>query len=158
MTDHAREATRADLPQLNERPPGAADLTDAADRLLDLIEALDVERISDLLDEDVAWLLPMSMSGYPEDALHLEGREAFLNRLQELAEITSSVRFAERRISVTHDEITTFVQALGDFMTSAGAPYRNTYVFRFDWRQGKLVRWEEYANPVAVQLAYPGFD
>jgi ketosteroid isomerase-like protein len=29
------------------------------------------------------------------------------------------------------------------------------YVFRFDWRNGRIVTWEEYANPVTILRAFP---
>ena len=50
---------------------------------------------------------------------------------------------------------TRFVQARGDFVAVDGRPYQNVYVFRFDWRQGKIVSWEEYANPIIIIRAFP---
>lgn len=123
--------------------------------LLDLIEVGDVEQISPMLRDDVVWVLPMAMTGDPDDALLIEGRRAVLDRVGRLREVARTVRFVERRSSVMCDGETVFIQALGDFVTAAGRPYRNTYVFRFDWAGEQLVRWEEYANPVAVQQAYP---
>lgn len=45
----------------------------------------------------------------------------------------------------------TFVQTNGDFQTRDGRSYRNVYVFRFDWQNGKMAAWEEYANPVTIR-------
>ncbi|WP_460523375.1 nuclear transport factor 2 family protein [Flindersiella endophytica] len=50
----------------------------------------------------------------------------------------------------------TFVQTNGDFQTRDGRPYRNVYVFRFDWRGGRMKAWEEYANPVTIQRLEQG--
>jgi ketosteroid isomerase-like protein len=70
--------------------------------------------------------------------------------------VAQSARFVDRRVSLTRDGMTTFVQTRGDFVTALGRPYRNVYVFRFDWDDDRLRVWEEYANPVAVRRAYPG--
>jgi len=160
MTMSSPTTPDAALPQnqITEVSRGAADPGRESHRFLDLIEAGDAALIAEILDEDVTWVLPMSTSGDPEDGLRLDGRNAFLDRLRQLGGVTESMRFASRRVSVTRDETTTFVQAAGDFVTSTGVSYRNTYVFRLDWREGQLVSMEEYANPVAVQRAYPGFD
>ena len=66
-----------------------------------------------------------------------------------------SARFIDRRITVSADGATTFVQARGDFLTTDGRPYRNVYVFRFDWRAGTIVSWEEYANPMTIIRTFP---
>jgi hypothetical protein len=29
-------------------------------------------------------------------------------------------------------------------------------VFRFDWRDGKIISWEEYANPITIIRTFPG--
>lgn len=127
----------------------------ATERLLDLLESGDGAGLASMLDDDVTWTIPMSSTGRPEDAVRLEGKAAFLARAARLGRITRSARFVERRITATADGTVTFVQTLGDFRTTSGAPYRNTYVFRFDWREGHLLSWEEYANPVAVHQAFP---
>jgi ketosteroid isomerase-like protein len=47
------------------------------------------------------------------------------------------------------------VQSNGDFVTADGRPHRNVYVFRFDWRDGKIASWEEYANPITIIRTFP---
>jgi ketosteroid isomerase-like protein len=66
-----------------------------------------------------------------------------------------SARFTDRRITVSADGATTFVQTRGDFLTTDGRPYRNVYVFRFDWLDDKIVSWEEYANPITILRTFP---
>jgi ketosteroid isomerase-like protein len=66
-----------------------------------------------------------------------------------------SAKFIDRRITAAADRATTFVQARGDFVTADGRPYQNVYVFRFDWSDGKIVSWEEYANPITIIRAFP---
>jgi ketosteroid isomerase-like protein len=66
-----------------------------------------------------------------------------------------SARFIDRRITASASRATTFVQARGDFVTADGRPYQNVYVFRFDWRNGKIMSWEEYANPMTIIRTFP---
>jgi ketosteroid isomerase-like protein len=131
-----------------------AELIDQTSHFLDLLEAGDRAGIAGLLDDQIVWTAPMSLSGI-EDTEPARGRAAFGSRLESIAAVMQSVRFARRRITASADNATTFVQTSGDFVTVAGQPYRNVYVFRFDWRDGRIVSWEEYANPIAIIRAFP---
>jgi ketosteroid isomerase-like protein len=131
-----------------------AELVDRANRFLDLLEAGDQAGIAEMLDDQVVWSAPMSFSG-AGDGEPARGRKAFGSRLGSIMGLMRSARFIDRRITASADEITTFVQAKGDFVTTDGRPYQNVYVFRFDWRDGKIVSWEEYANPVTIIRAFP---
>jgi ketosteroid isomerase-like protein len=64
------------------------------------------------------------------------------------------IRFADQRVSVVADGRTSFVQANGDFTTADGRPYNNVYVFRLDWRDGRVVSGEEYFNPVTFSNTF----
>ena len=97
----------------------------------------------------------MSFSGNAEDAGPAQGRDAFGSHLGSISGLMRSARFIDRRITVSADRATIFVQTRGDFLTLDSRPYRNVYVFRFDWRDGKIVSWEEYANPMAIIRAFP---
>jgi ketosteroid isomerase-like protein len=48
-------------------------------------------------------------------------------------------KFINRRITASAGNATTFVEATGDFVTADGRPCQNVYVFRFDWRDSKIV-------------------
>ncbi|HUC25152.1 MAG TPA: nuclear transport factor 2 family protein [Streptosporangiaceae bacterium] len=132
-----------------------AELVDQTDRFLDLLEAGNRAGMADMLDDQVVWSAPMSFSGAAEDSEPARGREAFGSRLGSISELMRSARFIDRRITASTDASTTFVQARGDFVTVAGRPYQNVYVFRFDWRDGKIVSWEEYANPITIIRTFP---
>jgi ketosteroid isomerase-like protein len=131
------------------------DLAATTNRFLDLLEAGDREGIGAMLDPDVVWSTPMTTSGDPGDAERIEGTAAFFARARAIAGLNRSVRFADRRVTTSADGATTFVQTQGDFRTSDGRPYRNVYVFRFDWRDGRIVSWDEYANPITILRAFP---
>ena len=131
------------------------DRLDQTNRFLDVLEAADRTAIAEMLDDQVVWNSPMSSSGNAEDAHPAQGREAFGSRLGSISGLMRSARFIDRRITVSADGTTTFVQARGDFLTTDGRPYRNVYVFRFDWRDDKIVSWEEYANPITILRTFP---
>ena len=133
---------------------GTAERIDQTNRFLDLLEAGDRAGVAGMLDDEVVWSAPMSF-GSTEDSEPARGREAFGSRLRSISGLMRSARFVDRRFTASADTATTFVQARGDFVTVDGRPYQNVYVFRFDWRDGKIVSWEEYANPVTIIRAFP---
>jgi ketosteroid isomerase-like protein len=130
------------------------ELVDQTNRFLDLLESGDQAGIADVLDDQVVWSAPMS-SGGAEDGEPARGRQPFGSRLGSISGLMRSAKFIDRRITASADATTTFVQTKGDFVTADRRPYRNVYVFRFDWRDGKIVSWEEYANPLTIIRAFP---
>jgi len=132
----------------------ATDLVDQTNRFLDLLETGDRAGIAEMLDDQIAWSTPMSSDG-AEDGETARGLQAFAARLGAIGSLMRSARFTDRRITASADETTTFVQARGDFVTADGRPYRNVYVFRFDWHNARIVSWEEYANPITIIRTFP---
>jgi ketosteroid isomerase-like protein len=135
-------------------PVQTAELVEQTNRFLNLLEAGNRAGVADMLDDHIVWSAPMS-AGPADDSAPARGREAFGSRLRGIGRLTRSARFIDRRITASADEATTFVQTNGDFITADGRPYRNVYVFRFDWRDGKIVSWEEYANPITIIRTFP---
>jgi ketosteroid isomerase-like protein len=131
-----------------------SELVDQTDRFLNLLEVGDRAGVAEMLDDEVVWSAPMSV-GAADDGGPARGRDAFASRLGSIGALQKSVKFIDRRITASADTATTFVQTNGDFVTTDGRPYRNTYVFRFDWRDGKIVSWEEYANPITIIRTFP---
>jgi ketosteroid isomerase-like protein len=135
-------------------PMRTAELVDQTNRFLNLLEAGNRAGLAAMLDDQVVWSAPMS-SGRVGDSAPARGREAFGSRLGSISGLMRSAKFTDRRITASADNTTTFVQANGDFVTADGRPYRNVYVFRFDWRDGKITSWEEYANPITIIRTFP---
>lgn len=132
----------------------AAEVVDTTNRFLDLLEGGDRRGMAEMLDVDVVWSTPMSSESSPETH-PARGREAFGSRLGSIGGLMKSAKFIDRRVTASSDAATTFVQTNGDFVTADGRPYQNVYVFRFDWRDGKIVSWEEYANPLTIIRTFP---
>jgi ketosteroid isomerase-like protein len=131
-----------------------AELADQTSRFLDLLEAGDRTGVAGMLDDQIVWSAPMSFGG-AGDGEAARGLRAFESRLGSISGLMRSARFIDRRITASADGATTFVQTKGDFVTADGRPYQNVYVFRFDWRDGKIVSWEEYANPMTIITTFP---
>ena len=128
---------------------------DQTNTFLDFLEAGDRTGMGEMLDDDVVWSAPMSSSGHTEDGEPARGRQAFGSRLGSISGLMKSAKFIDRRVTASADGATTFVQTNGDFITADGRPYQNVYVFRFDWRDDKIVTWEEYANPMTIIRTFP---
>lgn len=133
----------------------AWDRLDQTNRFLDVLESADRPAMAEMLDDKIVWSTPMSFSGNGEDGEPASGREAFESRLGSISSLMRSARFADRRITVSADGATSFVQTRGEFVTADDRPYRNVYVFRFDWQDDKIVSWEEYANPITILRTFP---
>jgi ketosteroid isomerase-like protein len=132
-----------------------AELVNQTNRFLNLLEAGDRAAVADMLDEHIVWSALMSAGGAQEESEPARGLAEFGSRLAAIGRLIKSARFVDRRITASADEPTTFVQTNGDFVTADGRPYRNVYVFRFDWRDGKIATWEEYANPITIIRTFP---
>ena len=132
-----------------------ADRIEQTNRFLDSLESGDQSAVARMVDADIVWSTPMSTSDEGPGDEPARGREEFGSRLGFIGGLMRSARFADRRITVSADGATTFVQTRGDFRTTDDRPYRNTYVFRFDWRGDKIVSWEEYANPLTIVRTFP---
>jgi argininosuccinate lyase len=69
----------------------------------------------------------MTATGEADDAQSVDCRDAFLAQLATLSSMIDQARFVDRRTTARTSRTTTFVQTRGDFRTSDGQPYRNTY-------------------------------
>lgn len=121
-----------------------------ANRFLDAMENEDVMTLAGMLDEEITWTTPM----FPGDG-PVRGTEALGAKMLEIGKMMQTVRFSDRRVTVSADGTTTFVQTIGDFVAKGGKAYQNIYVFRFDWRHEKIVAWEEYADYLTILRAFP---
>lgn len=121
---------------------------------LDALQAKDFPAVAAALTEDTALTVALSFSGAPEPAGRFTGKEQVLGYLTQVFTTMGTIRFTDVRVSVADAGRTTFVQANGDFTTADGRPYRNVYVFRYDWRDGLIARTEEYGNPVTFSRTF----
>ncbi|MCP2280937.1 nuclear transport factor 2 family protein [Nocardia amikacinitolerans] len=137
-------------------PSASADVgperkTEAATRaLLEAFERKDLDAIDVLIDQNATLTIPMSFSGALEPAAHFANKDEILGYIGGVVTNFRSMRFTDLRISVAERGGTSFAQANGDFITADGRPYRNVYIYRFDWKDGLMVHTDEYANPITL--------
>lgn len=115
---------------------------------LSAIERKDLAAVSALLDSDSTLTLPLSFSGRQEDAARFTGKTEVLEYVRNAFTIMGRIDFVNVKVSVTADGKASFVQADGNFTTADGRPYNNVYIYHFEWRDGRMVKGAEYANPV----------
>ncbi|MGP3910388.1 nuclear transport factor 2 family protein [Nonomuraea sp. 10N515B] len=119
------------------------------------LEREDLATVSALLDPDATLTLPLSFSGRREDASRFTGKEQVLGYVKNAFALFGRIDLVNVKTSVSAAGTTSFVQADGDFTTADGRPYRNVYVYAFEWRAGRMVKGAEYANPVTFWATFP---
>ncbi len=117
-------------------------------QFIQAVEQEDMAAVSALVDPEATLVLKMTLTGEQEPDMIFEGREQILGYVQSNFDAMETIRFINQRITVSRDGRTSFVEADGDFVSADGRPYRNVYVFRFDWCDGRIIGSAEYANPI----------
>lgn len=149
-----------DVPAAAASPTGsAADTDDSAQErralegtvtFLDAFEREDLDTISNLVGDQVTLVHPLSFTGAREDAAQFMGKEQVLGYFRQVFTGMERISFVDRRVTVAAGGDTVFVQTNGELVGTDGAPYRNVYLFRYNWRDGLIVSGEEYYNPVTA--------
>lgn len=112
------------------------------------LERKDLRTVAAMTGERATLTVSLSFSGAQEPAGRFTGKDEVLGYVRGVFTTMAVVDFTDERVSVTGDGRTSFVQANGRFTAADGRPYHNVYVFRYDWRDGRIAGVEEYANPV----------
>jgi ketosteroid isomerase-like protein len=123
-------------------------------QLLDCIEQKDTDAVAATLHPEIVLAHPLALSGNRNDAVRWQGKEQVLGYFGGAFTMMGRIRFTNRRVSVAHRGGTSFVQADGDLTTAGGRPYQNVYIFRIDWRGGRAIAIEEYANPLTFRQTF----
>ncbi|MFC4013860.1 nuclear transport factor 2 family protein [Nonomuraea purpurea] len=139
--------------------PAFADGQGATERrtaaFMEALERKNLTALSALLDPDVTMTLPLSFSGRKEDAARFTGKAEVLGYAKNAFAMFGKINFVNKKVTVSKDGKSSFVQADGDFTTADGKPYRNVYVYHFEWRDGRVIRSAEYGNPVTFCATFP---
>ena len=117
--------------------------------------AMDVEAMAALYDDDVLFENPFHESGRTEPGAFgsVQGKAAVVAKFAGSAKVFDQIRFEDVDIVGNHDGTVVFMEARGDMRMKSGGALRNRYIFRFDIKNGKIVRVREYTNPVTAALA-----
>lgn len=120
-------------------------------QLLDRLLAKDLNGMADLWAEDGTAEFPYAMADAPR---RLEGREAIRAHLLTLVKVTDPRETPEIIVhrTDTPDTIIAEFSARGHTVRT-GAPYELSYVVVLTVRDGRIVNYRDYWNPVATASA-----
>jgi len=92
----------------------------------------------------------MTFSFAPEGfSQRLEGRNAIASGLQIVSDLFSRFEVTATR-AVADERGDVMVEAEGVATLKDGSPYRNSYVFVMEVRDGTISLWKEYNNPMRL--------
>ena len=60
----------------------------------------------------------------------------------------------DAEVAITGDGRVVFIEAYGDVIMTNGREYRNRYVFRLTFDDGKVTTFREYYNPITSARAF----
>ena len=120
-----------------------------AERFLRALETRDVDQVMPLWNDDGVMEFPYVPEGSPNtfqgvDAIRTTLSSAFVQR--------TKMGFFDVKSYQAADPDLAFVEFKGDMTLESGAPYNNTYIAKVEARDGKLVHFKEFFNPL-VDLA-----
>jgi uncharacterized protein len=123
-------------------------------RYLEAINGWDFATMRELLHADISYELPYAPDAFPRVTKGFDNVMAFLESVPDFAE--------EENLSdiVIHefadDEREVVAEYRSSMKLTSGRPYANTYVVRATIRDGRIVRFVEYFDPVPLIVAIGG--
>lgn len=119
-------------------------------RFYEAVEAQKFAVIREVFSPDAQQLIPYAPPGFPK---RLEGAEAIFQQFSGLTAYFGQMRFP-RQIFVTEDPDFLFVKFQGNMEVKSGGKYENEYVGTFRLKDGKIVEYVEYFNPLVMAKAF----
>jgi ketosteroid isomerase-like protein len=109
----------------------------------------DYDAMLDLFDEDVIFEFPFVPKPLPKQ---LEGSAALQQHLEMLDNIIEITSFTNPIIHVSADSPVFFAQFEGSgILLAEGKPYEQQYISVVELMNGKIVRYQDYWNPLALK-------
>jgi ketosteroid isomerase-like protein len=123
----------------------------------DTTHAKDLAGVRDLMTDDIVVEIPFSESGRVED-----GHFRVYSGADEVCGFWAAAFRAEgesegmlgTEITMTADGCVAFVEGRGNLLMSNGRHYRNRYVMRFVFEDGKVKHVREYYNPIVSAYGF----
>jgi ketosteroid isomerase-like protein len=109
----------------------------------------------ELFADDAIMEFPYASSlGYPRK---LEGKAAIASYMREVFAYVGQFRFSDVRVFPTEDPNVIVAEFNGDAsVTSTGRDYKQEYIVRLETKNGKIIYYREYWDPIAVLRAFDG--
>lgn len=122
---------------------------DLAERFLTALTTRNVDKVMPLWNEDGVLEFPFVPEGSPGT---FEGVDSIRRTLASAFIQRPKMGFFDVRAYQATDPNLAFVEFRGDMMLQSGAPYKNIYIAKVEARNGKLLHFKEFFNPL-VDLA-----
>lgn len=108
----------------------------------------DFESFISLYDENVVFEFPFAPQG---SVRKLEGRQGLYDYISRLPEMVQLLRFSKPEIYFS-DATSTFIAEFTceALVTGTGKPYNQTYISVIKLREGKIVHYKDYWNPLVL--------
>ncbi len=140
-----------------DSPEGRQTSMRALKNYLRALHAKDLDAVRGLMMDDVVIELPFNESGKTDQASYriYRGMDQVLGFWKTAFEAEGeSHGMNEADITMSADGSRIFIEARGHLTMASGRDYRNRYVMRFDFVNGKLKHCKEYYNPIQSAYAF----
>jgi ketosteroid isomerase-like protein len=111
------------------------------------------EQVAALFAEDGRQVMPFAPEGFPK---RLDGRAAIARQYGGLPAAYASMRFPGLVVRDLADPDEFLATYRGDIALKAGGKYDNVYAGHFVVRDGRIVEFTEYFDPIVLQRAFGG--
>jgi ketosteroid isomerase-like protein len=140
-----------------DNPAARASAKRALRRFFGAITRRDFDALCDTLTEDAIYEFPLSETGSSDtaDCRRFTGRDAIVAFWQQTSAL--GMRFGtpeDVALSILADGSRLFLEQRGNITLPSGFAYRNRYIFRYDFRDGRIAYVREYLNPVISAIAF----
>ena len=129
-----------------------ADAEAVIEEFLDALEARSIERLLNVWHENGVLIMPFSPEGFPT---RIEGKEAIRHHYGGLPTNCKFMCFPDRAFHFTNDPNRVWVEFCGKIKIKAtGKSYNNAHVCLFTLRDGRIIEYKEYSNPLILLNAF----
>ena len=110
------------------------------------VEQQKFDVIKEIFAAEAKGFQPFAPDGFPNNLI---GSEGFYKEFSGLTKRFSRMKFP-RRIYATEDPNYVFMQFTGEMYLIQGGKYENQYLATFRFKDGKIIEYTEYFNPIVL--------
>lgn len=124
--------------------------TELLEAWLDAVQRLDVAAAVPLFAADAVFRIPLTPVGLPP---RIDGRDQIAEVLGMLGQMFTSLALSEVELHATDDPQLAIAAAHGEAVLANGDPYNQDYVFWVRARDGEILEYREYMDPLRAAAA-----
>jgi ketosteroid isomerase-like protein len=133
-----------------------ADAEAVIEEFLDALEAMSVERFLNVWHDNGVQVMPYAPEGFPA---RLEGKKAIRRQYAILLAEYKFMRIPDRVFHFTNDPNCVWVEFQREIQIKAtGKSFNNAYVCLFILRDGRIIEYKEYCNPLILLNSFGNPD